>query len=112
MTTPPSFSDGVFAGLSMDGFIARHDGEPSWLTCRREAAGDAGFTSFVESLDALVMGHNTYQAIAGEAVWPYQGRPIHVLSTPVASDRHFRITLHTGFDDAVTFFGAAGDRRV
>lgn len=51
----------VFLGLSVDGRIAR----PRWrnrvLTSRGVAAGDAGFTPFVESVDAVVMGRGTYE---------------------------------------------------
>jgi hypothetical protein len=34
----------VFLGLSVDGRIARPDGDLEWLTSRGTAAGDAGFT--------------------------------------------------------------------
>lgn len=112
MTTAPALSGCVFLGLSVDGFIARPDGDLSWLTSRGEAAGDAGFTPFVESVDALVMGRGTYEVIAGEADWPYLGRPVHVLSSTVAADADPRITVHARFDDAVAALDAAGYRRV
>jgi len=48
----------------VDGRIARPDGDLEWLTSRGAAAGDAGFTPFVESVDAVVMRRGTYGAIA------------------------------------------------
>lgn len=107
-----AFSGCVFLGLSVDGFIARPDGDLSWLTSRGEAAGDAGFTPFVESVDALVMGRATYEVISGETDWPYLGRPVHVLSSKVGSDADPRIIVHASFGDLVAALGAAGYRRV
>lgn len=75
-TAAPAFHGCVFLGLSVDGFIARPDGDLSWLTSRGEAAGDAGFTPFMESINALIMGRGTYDVIAGETDWPYLGRPV------------------------------------
>jgi dihydrofolate reductase len=111
-TTAPTFSGCVFLGLSVDGFIARPDGDLSWLTSRGDAAGDAGFTPFVESVDALIMGRGTYEVIAGEAVWPYRGRPVHVLSSTVAAGTDPRVIVHASFGDAVGSLVAAGYRRV
>ena len=76
----------VFLGLSVDGRIARPDGDLEWLTSRGTAAGDAGFTPFVESVDAVVMGRRTYEAIASDEPWPYLDRPMHVISTTLAAD--------------------------
>ena len=115
-----SFTAAVFLGMSVDGFIARLDGDLSWLTGSDEAGGapddgaggDFGFSTFVESIDALVMGRSTYEVIAPMHEWPYQGRPVHVLSTtlPEAGDR--RITVHRSFEEAVEACTAAGYRRV
>ncbi|MGH3753225.1 MAG: dihydrofolate reductase family protein [Pseudonocardiaceae bacterium] len=111
-TTAPAFRGCVFLGLSVDGFIARPDGDLSWLTSRGEAAGDAGFTPFIESVDTLIMGRGTYDVIAGETDWPYFGRPVHVLSSTLAAGADPRITVHVGFDDAVAALSAVGYRRV
>jgi dihydrofolate reductase len=115
-----SFTGSVFLGMSVDGFIARLDGDLSWLTGSAEAGGapddgtggDYGFGEFVSGIDALVMGRGTYEVIAPIDAWPYQGKPVHVLSTTLADDADPRITVHRGFDEAVAALSAAGCRRV
>ena len=102
----------VFLGLSVDGRIARPDGDLEWLTSRGEAAGDAGFTPFVESVDAVVMGRKTYEAIASIREWPYLGRPIHVISTTLAADADPRITVHQSPEAAIDALERDGRRRV
>jgi len=85
MSSDGRFTGCVFLGVSVDGFIARLDGDLEWLTTRGQIAGDAGFTPFIRSVDALLMGRRTYESIAGEPQWPYLGRPVHVLSTTLAA---------------------------
>ena len=52
-------------------------------------------------IDGLVMGRSTYEFIKPFDEWPYQGKPVHVLSTtlPVGADP--RITVQRSFEDAV-----------
>jgi dihydrofolate reductase len=116
-----SFRGSVFLGMSVDGFIARLDGDLSWLTGGDEAGGapddgeggDFGFAAFVASIDALLMGRATYEVIAPIDEWPYQGKPVHVLSTTLARDADPRLAaVHRSFDEAVTALTAAGYRRV
>ena len=115
-----SFTGSVFLGMSVDGFIARLDGDIGWLTGGAEAdgppddgaGGDFGFGDFVSGIDALIMGRSTYDFIKSFAEWPYQGKPVHVLSTTLTPGADPRITVHRSFDEAVAALTAAGYRRV
>jgi dihydrofolate reductase len=115
-----SFTGHVFLGMSVDGFIARLDGDIEWLTGGAEpnagpddgGGGDFGFGEFVSGIDALVMGRATYDVIAPFAEWPYQGKPVHVLSTTLTPGADPRITVHRDFDEALAAVAAAGYRRV
>ena len=115
-----SFSGSVFLGMSVDGFIARLDGDLSFLTGGADAGGppddgaggDFGFEEFVAGIDAIVMGRSTYEFIKPFEDWPYHGKPVHVLSTTLPEDADPRITVHRSLDDAVAAFGSAGYGRV
>lgn len=122
-----SFTGSVFLGMSVDGFIARLDGDISWLEGGDSGAapddgsaplpddgagGDFGFAEFVAGIDALVMGRSTYDFIAPFAEWPYQGKPVHVLSTTLEPGADARITVHRSLEEAVEALSAAGYRRV
>ena len=111
------FTGSVFLGMSVDGFIARLDGTLSFLDADGGgppddgAGGDFGFADFVSSIDAIVMGRSTYEFIQPFAEWPYQGKPVHVLSTTLEPGADDRITVHRSLADAVAALGAAGCRR-
>jgi dihydrofolate reductase len=119
-----SFTGHVFLGMSVDGFIARLDGDLSFLDGGGNGGGngggapddgeggDFGFAEFLSGIDALVMGRSTYEFIAPFDEWPYQGRPVHVLSTTLPLGDDPRITVHGSLDDAVAAIQAAGYRRV
>jgi dihydrofolate reductase len=69
----------VFIGTSVDGFIARLDGGLDFLPA---GGGEPhGYAEFMDSVDALVIGRNTYETVLGFDTWPYGEKPIFVLST-------------------------------
>ena len=69
----------VFIGTSLDGFIARRNGEFDFLPA---GGGEAhGYEEFIASVDALVIGRNTYETALGFGTWPYGTKPVFVLST-------------------------------
>ncbi len=72
----------VFIATSLDGFIAREDGDLDWLDAASGAvpAGeDCGYAAFMESVDVLVMGRNTFEKVLSFDAWPYE-KPVVVLS--------------------------------
>jgi len=71
----------VYIATSLDGFIARKDGGLDWLPSPGdESESDSIFDTFLESVDALVMGRNTYDMVQSFGVWPYRDKPVFVLS--------------------------------
>jgi hypothetical protein len=69
----------VFIGTSLDGFIARQDGALDWLPA--DGGEPHGYDEFIATVDALVIGHNTYNTVLGFNAWPYGTKPVFVLST-------------------------------
>ncbi len=73
----------VFIATSLDGFIAREDGSLDWLDKANELVPegeDCGFFAFMDSIDALVMGRNTYEKVLSFGQWVYGETRVVVLS--------------------------------
>lgn len=69
----------VFVGTSLDGFLARPDGSFDFLLA---TGGEPhGYDEFMATVDALVIGRNTLEAVLKFPSWPYGDRPVFVLST-------------------------------
>lgn len=71
----------VFIGASLDGYIADRNGGLNWLTAiPNPEQSDMGYTEFMAQVDALVMGHKTFETVCGfEGDWPY-AKPIFIVS--------------------------------
>lgn len=69
----------VFIATSLDGFIARRNGDVSWLGEPPEDGEDYGFAAFMASVDYLVMGRNTFDVVRSFGEWPYT-KPVVVLT--------------------------------
>ena len=77
----------VFIATSLDGFISRSDGSIDWLNEANTvvpAGEDCGYAQFMSTVDALVMGRNTFEQVLSFEEWPYGSKPVVVLS------RHLR----------------------
>lgn len=71
----------VFCGVSLDGFIARPGGELDFLEGDGTAEmGDHGFEAFMASVDAIVMGRNSFEKVMTFDAWPY-AKQVIVLSS-------------------------------
>ncbi len=68
----------VFIATSLDGFIARRDGNLDWLP--HGGGEEHGYEAFIATVDALVIGRKTYETVLGFDAWPYGDRPVFVLS--------------------------------
>jgi dihydrofolate reductase len=70
----------VYIASSIDGYIARENGNIDWLTeLANPDKSDYGFSMFLERIDGIIMGRNTFETAAKFNEWPYT-KPIFVLS--------------------------------
>ncbi|ERP98254.1 deaminase reductase [Labrenzia sp. C1B10] len=70
----------VFIATSLDGFIARSDGDIAWLLERDDPAEDHGYDAFIADIDVIMMGRGTFEKMHTVRPWPYH-RPVVVLSS-------------------------------
>ncbi|HEX3821200.1 MAG TPA: dihydrofolate reductase family protein [Candidatus Sulfotelmatobacter sp.] len=69
----------VFVGISVDGFIARLNGDLDFLP--PEGAEPHGYNEFIATVDAIVIGRKTFETVLAFPEWPYGTKPVIVLST-------------------------------
>ena len=76
----------VYIATSLDGYIADKEGGLDWLhSTSNPDNDDCGWGSFINQIDALVMGRNTFETVCGFDVdWPYPV-PVFVLSNSLKS---------------------------
>ncbi|HET7727107.1 MAG TPA: dihydrofolate reductase family protein [Candidatus Limnocylindrales bacterium] len=111
----------VFIGISLDGFIARPDGDIDWLEGASmtgdHAPGDPdlpddhGYAAHMASVDHLVMGRGTYEKVLTFGGWPFPDHRVVVISSTLESDDD-RITIVRSVDAAVRLLDERGARGV
>ena len=76
----------VFIATSLDGYIADRDGGIDWLQLiPNPGHQDMGFNKFMEQVDAIVMGRNTFELVCSFDIdWPYP-IPVFVMSRTLSS---------------------------
>ena len=74
----------VYVAESLDGYIADKNRSINWLREFNEQAeeenNDYGFSDFMDKIDVVVMGSNTFEEVMAIGIWPY-AKPVCVLST-------------------------------
>ena len=68
----------VFIGISVDGFIARRNGDLDFLP---QDCEPHGYDEFLASVDAIVIGRNTFETVLTLGPWPYGDKRVVVLSS-------------------------------
>jgi dihydrofolate reductase len=69
----------VFVGVSVDGFMARRNGDLDFLSFGGEEPH--GYDEFIATIDTLVIGRGTFDTVMSFPEWPYGDKRVVVLSS-------------------------------
>lgn len=100
------------AAISLDGMIARPDGAFDWLF---DFPPDEalGFDAFLASVDAILMGRDTYDAVRAMGDWPHPDKPVTVMTNRPLADPPAGVETRSGaLAPVIAELEARGHRRV
>ena len=107
--TSPPMKVSYYVAASLDGFIAGPGGEIDWLDAAHLEDEDYGYTAFLETVDALVMGRKTWDFVADVGPWHYVDRPVRVFSHRSIDPRELPVERISGqASEAVRELAEAG----
>jgi dihydrofolate reductase len=69
----------IFIGTSLDGFIARPNGEFDFLP--QDGGEPHGYNEFIATVDTIVIGRKTFETVLPMDPWPYADKRVVVLSS-------------------------------
>lgn len=72
----------VYIGTSLDGFIARKNGEIDWLEAFANEEAFSSYDELLKRIDAIVIGRGTFEKVLSFPSWPYT-KPVFVLSNSI-----------------------------
>lgn len=94
----------LYIATSIDGFIARNDGDLDWLTeFPNPERIDYGYRTFSESVDTILMGGHTYRDILSmDILWPFVDKPTYVITrNATVAKRDVRFITENIIEDIV-----------
>lgn len=122
MSPPRSWRGCVFIAATVDGYIARSDGDIAWLTDPPElhghsdgqpgSGGPTDYGTFMATVDHLVMGRGTYEKVLTFDGWPYSAKQVIVLSRTLPQTGDDRITVTRSLAEAMALLDSRGARGV
>ena len=84
----------LYIAMSLDGYIARENGDIDWLSVVDTPNEDYGYSAFVKDVDTVIMGRKTYEKVLSFGIeFPHKDKICYVLSGS-----------KTGRDEHVTFY--------
>lgn len=103
-----------YVAASLDGYIARPDGRVDWLKPLEQADDEPGYQRFYASIDGLLMGRATYEALLAQGGnWRYPGKPCTVLTRAELPRAAPDVKLsHNTPAAAIAELGDSGCRRI
>jgi len=100
----------VYIAASLDGFISDKDDGLDWLQSIPNPNNlDFGYASFIDRIDAIVMGRKTFEKVCSfDCDWPYS-KPVFVLSNSLSAlpeEYERKAELITGLVDGSNYQSA------
>ena len=71
----------LYIAMSLDGYIARPDGNLDWLSSVERPGEDYGYADFVRTVDTVIMGRKTYDKVLSFGIpFPHSGRACYIIT--------------------------------
>ena len=87
----------LFISSSLDGYIARVNGDINWLFTDQ----NYGYTKFLDSIDTVFMGRKTYEQVLTFGEYPYQEKKSYVFTKNLDFQATFDVKVVTDLDTFV-----------
>ena len=80
----------LYIASSLDGYIARENGDIDWLSIVQNPKEDYGYGKFIKSVDTVIMGRKTYDMVLSFGIkFPHKDETCYVLTrSPKPRDKN------------------------
>jgi dihydrofolate reductase len=92
----------LYIAMSLDGYIAKQNGDISFLSVVEQKGEDYGYAEFVKTIDTVIWGRKTYDKILSFGIkFPHPDKKIYVI-TRTARPKKANVTFYSdGLKDLI-----------
>ncbi|MFA6469120.1 MAG: dihydrofolate reductase family protein [Bacteroidota bacterium] len=92
----------LYIAMSLDGYIARPDGDISWLSLVEQKGEDYGYGEFISTVDTVIIGRKTYDTVLRFGVpFPHSDKKCFVITRTNRPSEN-NVTFYTkGMDELI-----------
>ncbi|MDP1676991.1 MAG: dihydrofolate reductase family protein [Bacteroidota bacterium] len=71
----------LYIATSLDGYIARQDGDIGWLSLVEQTGEDYGYNDFIATVDTVILGRKTYDKVLSFGIgFPHADKECYVIT--------------------------------
>jgi dihydrofolate reductase len=71
----------LYIAVSLDGYIARSNGDIDWLSIVNKLGEDYGYNEFIKTVDTVIMGRKTYDKVLSMGQeFPHKDRECYIMT--------------------------------
>ena len=71
----------LYIAMSLDGYIARQDGDIGWLSLVEQTGEDYGYNDFIATVDTVILGRKTYDKVLSFGIgFPHADKECYVIT--------------------------------
>lgn len=86
----------VYIAMSLDGYIAKEDGDVDFLAMVEKEGEDYGYHEFVKTVDTVIMGRKTYDKIISIVqTYPHEDKDSYIITRTARPDEG-NVKFYTG----------------
>lgn len=86
----------MYIAMSIDGYIARPDGDLDWLSAVEVTGEDYGYSNFINTVDTVILGRKTYDKVLSFGIpFPHSDKQCYII-TRTARPTEGNINFYTG----------------
>lgn len=82
----------LYIAMSLDGYIAQPNDDLSFLSLVQMEGEDYGYSSFIETVDTVILGRRTYDWVTAQVEYPHKDKTSYVITRtaqPSIDQLHF-----------------------
>lgn len=91
----------LYIATSLDGYIAKHDDDLSFLSLVHKDGEDYGYSDFLSSIDTVIIGRRTYDWIVTQTNYPHEDIMTYIISRTKKQDSKNKIFYNGNIKDLI-----------